>query len=378
MHEHQSPARNMIFLNERTAIDFYCSRQGWTEDMVKEQILNVYNTADIGAFSQPDTASIMQYPVPAELSFTGEPIPYSECLRFSSFVTSGLILACPADSELSDMDKAYISIAYAFPSEHPPAAMWSLQKALDTAGVPADDQAKILSYAKDGKLNHVRATFLGNHIKAQRRLSVPRVRRAVRPSVISYGAASPRRVDRAFFNVMSYLMDYLPETAEAKAVAGPGMDVMATFDDPLSGPSAGDLLKDAVDALLIRAKQGVNKSQEFHDILTDPMYGPMLGNLLTRAVTAVKDSLGDDEKTPPNSAQHGMMDIIRHPVFQKVAKTLLDEAVGFVRDKVTEVASNPARAARPAPHGAAHGTDDVLKTPVPIISQFAQVALMFL
>jgi hypothetical protein len=79
MHEHQSPARNMIYLNEKTTIDFYRRNQHWTEAMVRSQILNVYNTADIGRFSQPDTASIMQYPVPAELSFTGEPIPYSEC-----------------------------------------------------------------------------------------------------------------------------------------------------------------------------------------------------------------------------------------------------------------------------------------------------------
>jgi hypothetical protein len=75
MHEREDPARNGIFLNEKATIDFYRSRQGWTEAMVRDQILNVYNTTDIVTFSQPDTTSIMQYPVPAELSFTGRPIP---------------------------------------------------------------------------------------------------------------------------------------------------------------------------------------------------------------------------------------------------------------------------------------------------------------
>jgi hypothetical protein len=276
------------------------------------------------------------------------------------------------------MDKAYISIAYPFPNKQRDASGWSLEKALTIAGVSAGDQEKILRYAKDGKLNEVRATFFGDHTESQRSLKDAGVQRAVSPSVIKFGTASPQRLERALYNVMTNLMDYLPETAEAKAVAGPGSDVMAVFDDSLLGIKSGKLLEDAVIALITRAKQGINKSQDFHDILADPMYGPMLGNLLTLAVAAVKDSLDDDETTPHSNAQHGMKDIIRHPVFQKVAETLLDEAIGFVRNKVKEVASNPARAFRPAPRGAAHGIGNVLKTAVPIISQFAQVALMFM
>jgi hypothetical protein len=299
-------------------------------------------------------------------------------LRLSSFASAGLILACPADSELSEMDKAYISIAYPFPSEHPAAAGWSLKKALSIAGVPAEDQKDILQYAKDGKLTDVRTKFFNDSMKSQRSLKDAGAQRAVSPSVIHFGTSSPQRLERAFYNVITNLLDYLPETAQAKAVADPGSDVMAVFDDPLLGIKFGNLLQDAVVALITRAKQGVNKSQEFHDILADPMYGPKLGNLLTLAVAAVKDSLDDDEMTPHNNAQHGVMDIIRHPVFQKIAETLLDEAIGYVRDKVKNVASDPARAFRPAQRGAAHGIGDVLKTAVPIISQFAQVALMFM
>jgi hypothetical protein len=297
-------------------------------------------------------------------------------LRLSSFATAGLTLACPADSELSEMDKAYISIAYPFPNEHPAEAGWSLKKALGIAGVPAEDQEKILEYAKNGKLNDVRATFFHDSMKSQR--SLKGAQRAVSPSVIHFGISSPQRLERAFYNVITNLMDYLPETAQAKAVVGPGSNVMAVFDDPLFGIKFGNLLEDAVIALITRAKQGVNKSQDFHDILADPVYGPLLGNLLTLAVAAVKDSLDDNEMTPHNNAQHGMMDIIRHPVIQRIAETLLDEAISYVRDKAKNVASDPARAFLPAQRGAAHGIGDVPKTAVPIIAHFAQVALVFM
>jgi hypothetical protein len=65
-------------LDENAAMAFYRDRQGWSEDMIQEQIINVYNTQDLSAYSSVDVTSIMQYPLPSELSGHDYPIPYSQ------------------------------------------------------------------------------------------------------------------------------------------------------------------------------------------------------------------------------------------------------------------------------------------------------------
>jgi hypothetical protein len=78
MHKHQSPMRSGVFLDEAATIEFYGSHQGWTLKMVKEQILNVYNKKDVSKYLTYDKSSIMQYPVPKELTRDGKNIPYSK------------------------------------------------------------------------------------------------------------------------------------------------------------------------------------------------------------------------------------------------------------------------------------------------------------
>ena len=80
MHEHQSPVRGgMITLKESSTypcsisqiivptdtssavIEFYTRTQGWTEQQVREQILDVYNARDVSNYSTLDLKSIMMY-----------------------------------------------------------------------------------------------------------------------------------------------------------------------------------------------------------------------------------------------------------------------------------------------------------------------------
>jgi len=80
MHEHQSPVRGgTITLKESgtypcsilqiivptdtpsAVIEFYTRTQGWTEQQIREQILDVYNARDVSNYSTLDLKSIMMY-----------------------------------------------------------------------------------------------------------------------------------------------------------------------------------------------------------------------------------------------------------------------------------------------------------------------------
>ena len=45
---------------------------------------------------------------------------------------------------LSDIDKAFMTINYPYPSSHPPADVWTVEHALDVAGVDAETKDAIL------------------------------------------------------------------------------------------------------------------------------------------------------------------------------------------------------------------------------------------
>lgn len=58
-------------------------------------------------------------------------------------------IAVKVNNKLTDMDKAYMVINYPRSSPHHKARDWTLQKALDVAGVPPMDQTDILSSIGD-------------------------------------------------------------------------------------------------------------------------------------------------------------------------------------------------------------------------------------
>lgn len=92
LHEHQSPAHGGKSVPDPDAtIKFYMKDQGWTEEMVLDQVIRTYNLNDVSNFSEVDTKSIMHYYQPAEVT-GGEPIDYNYVF--------------------SERDKAYMVINY--------------------------------------------------------------------------------------------------------------------------------------------------------------------------------------------------------------------------------------------------------------------------
>ncbi|KAI0050873.1 hypothetical protein FA95DRAFT_1676382 [Auriscalpium vulgare] len=134
LHEHQSPARGVgAKLDEKKAILFYKESQlGWDDAMIREQIIDVYNSKEVSNFSELDTTSIMHYPMPKELTGLSYDVPYN--------------------SQLSQLDKAYMFINYPRAKPHPDAPNYTLETALQDAGVPADVQDEILDIPHENGL----------------------------------------------------------------------------------------------------------------------------------------------------------------------------------------------------------------------------------
>lgn len=92
LHEHQSPAHgSQSVLDPEATVKFYMKDQGWTREMVMDQVVKTYNLNDVSNFSQVDTKSIMHYYQPSEVT-GGDPIDYNYVF--------------------SERDKAYMVINY--------------------------------------------------------------------------------------------------------------------------------------------------------------------------------------------------------------------------------------------------------------------------
>ncbi|KAF9525728.1 hypothetical protein CPB83DRAFT_885381 [Crepidotus variabilis] len=134
MHEHQSPARGeKITLKDDAVIRYYTETQGWTEDEVREQIINVYNASDISNYSELDTTSIMMYFMPAAMNVQN--------------------IKIPPNNQLSEMDKAFMNINY------PTGDSDQFSTSLDVAGVPPSDKADIVKAYNKQDWSEVRFLF---------------------------------------------------------------------------------------------------------------------------------------------------------------------------------------------------------------------------
>jgi hypothetical protein len=139
LHEHQSPAHgSQSVVDPEAAIQFYMKDQGWTRDMVMDQVVKTYNLKDVSNFSEVDTKSIMHYYQPSEVT-KGPPIDYNYVL--------------------SEKDKAYVTINYprsiADEKKRAQGASCTLEWALDAVGLTDKDPAtakKILTL-RDGAGN---------------------------------------------------------------------------------------------------------------------------------------------------------------------------------------------------------------------------------
>jgi len=123
LHEHQSPAHGGQSVADPDAtIKFYMKDQGWTEEMVMDQVIRTYNLSDVSNFSEVDTKSIMHYYQPSEVT-GGDPIDYNYVL--------------------SPRDKAYMVINYprsvADEKKNTQGSGITLESALRSVGLTDDD-----------------------------------------------------------------------------------------------------------------------------------------------------------------------------------------------------------------------------------------------
>ncbi|KAE8229463.1 hypothetical protein CF326_g5566, partial [Tilletia indica] len=128
LHEHQTPALGGTSVKNLEAVYHYYEERGWSRERTKQQVIDVINKSSVSNFSQVDPHSIMHYP--------------------SSKLITGLPYDVPYNTELSDMDKAYIVINYPRSEPHPEAQEWTLEHALNVAGVPNEVKQEILNLAE--------------------------------------------------------------------------------------------------------------------------------------------------------------------------------------------------------------------------------------
>ncbi|KAF8165904.1 hypothetical protein B0H34DRAFT_780581 [Crassisporium funariophilum] len=143
MHEHQSPVRgNKITLLPTAVREFYRQSQGWTDEEVDAQIINVYSKQDVSNYSELDLTSIMMYFMPAEMNSEG--------------------IEVKPNNVLSEMDKAFIRINFpklAETSSSDDPNYRTFKAALDIVGVDGEDKDIILSRFSKGDIFEVRYEF---------------------------------------------------------------------------------------------------------------------------------------------------------------------------------------------------------------------------
>jgi hypothetical protein len=91
MHEHQSPAGGGIQWDRNKALEFY-RQQGWSPDMIEEQVFKKLNENQTNHTGIIDKASIMMYPIPEGLTLNGFNVGWNK--------------------DISNLDKAFIGGIY--------------------------------------------------------------------------------------------------------------------------------------------------------------------------------------------------------------------------------------------------------------------------
>jgi len=68
IHEHMFPGPGGVKFNRDAAQEYYGNTQGWTPEMVQQQVLDVYRESDAATTPRIDKDSIMMYPIPEGLA----------------------------------------------------------------------------------------------------------------------------------------------------------------------------------------------------------------------------------------------------------------------------------------------------------------------
>lgn len=116
LHEHQSPAGGGVTLVQTpAALKYYEETQDWDAATVRAQVLDHYNKRDVSSFSRVDLLSIMQYPLPAQVTGFDYNMEYN--------------------TTLSEMDKAYMGVMYPRANAHSSEPLWTFEYALAKTGI---------------------------------------------------------------------------------------------------------------------------------------------------------------------------------------------------------------------------------------------------
>ncbi|KAJ7504914.1 hypothetical protein B0H11DRAFT_449207 [Mycena galericulata] len=124
VHEYQGPNDGgTLTLNDAAVYSYYSNTLGWNREIIKHQILNVYDSGSVSNYATPDSDSIMQYFMPAALDTQNveSAMPDTTLSTFdTSFLTliyprpqnpNGVIQACPTfgldDTTTQNINNAY-------------------------------------------------------------------------------------------------------------------------------------------------------------------------------------------------------------------------------------------------------------------------------
>ena len=120
--------------------------------------MSVYNARDVSNYSALDLKSIMMY-VETHLKQL-----FTDCIcrYFMPAAMNEQNLEIKPNNVLSDIDKAFMTINYPYPSTRSPAdSIWTINHALDVAGVDAETKAAILVQYGLSEWSEVRYLFSG-------------------------------------------------------------------------------------------------------------------------------------------------------------------------------------------------------------------------
>ena len=131
--------------------------------------MSVYNARDVSNYSALDLKSIMMY-VETHLKQL-----FTDCIcrYFMPAAMNEQNLEIKPNNVLSDIDKAFMTINYPYPSTRSPAdSIWTISHALDVAGVDAETKAAILVQYGLSEWSEVRYLFSGFSTSTRRANSV--------------------------------------------------------------------------------------------------------------------------------------------------------------------------------------------------------------
>ncbi|KAF8068844.1 hypothetical protein FPV67DRAFT_1668901 [Lyophyllum atratum] len=323
MHEHQSRARDgTLTLKREEVISYYGATQGWAPSLIQSQILDVYKADDVSNYSKLDTSSVMMYFMPGRLNDQG--------------------ITVDVNNKLSDMDKAYMVINYPRDKPDLTAPEWTVEYALEKAGVPLEERTEILKARHDASTMRVYFTTWNKEVREKEREAskVPT-------------PASPVPEDATLLPLLTAL--------HCSVQHGLFSDIGSILSHPLVSQALTGLINTAL------AQNGLNPQTtaaqypamqhgiwtSLASVIQNPTFQHIVGSVVNTVVNTAATQQGLNPQTTavhpiiqnPNVQQDiwsGIANIVKHPMFQQIVGSVVNAAL-------TQHGINPAAPPAPPP-----------------------------